>query len=314
MPRASLIIATHSRPRLLPRAVRSALESGSDVEVVISDDASTDETAEVIRQLETTYPQVKSVRAETNGGVATARNLGIQAATGEILGFLDDDDLRLPGSLDKQLALLDSHPEAGWCYAQAFTGNEECQPAGDPQPAKLPSGDIFFDLLADNTVHCLTVLFRRDTMAKLDTSTNAEGLREFLDPTLNGCDDWDLWLRLAAVSSVVVLPEPVAVWRAASPDSGQGTSRYAELLTRSANAHRDKWQKLPPALRDPAATRKATDACFRNFSEMLIWHGYQGLQGGHKEYARTNFLAALKLSPRRALSPGIWRLVLRTFL
>ncbi|MDQ5836983.1 MAG: glycosyltransferase, partial [Acidobacteriota bacterium] len=98
MPSVSVIIPTHNRPRLLPRAVESAHAAGEDVEVVIVDDASTDETAEVCRGL----AGVKYIRLERNQGVAGARNVGLLASGGEYVAFLDDDDLRLPGSLDLQ--------------------------------------------------------------------------------------------------------------------------------------------------------------------------------------------------------------------
>src|SRR5882724_11167373 len=103
MPQASVIIATHNRPHLLPRAIESAFSAGTDVEVVVVDDASTDRTAEVCRSL----PSIRYVRADRNQRVAGARNLGIMASTGEYLTFLDDDDLRLPGSLDRQIRALE---------------------------------------------------------------------------------------------------------------------------------------------------------------------------------------------------------------
>ena len=76
MPRASIIIATHSRPQLLPRAVESALAAGVDVEVIVIDDASTDETAAVCRALK----GIKYLRVERNQRVAGARNIGLVAS------------------------------------------------------------------------------------------------------------------------------------------------------------------------------------------------------------------------------------------
>src|SRR5688500_18360587 len=110
MPRVSVIIPTFNRPRLLPRCVESALAAGESVEVIVVDDASTDETAEVCRGL----GRARHVRLEHNQGVAGARNVGLLASTAEYVGFLDDDDLRVPGSLDAQLALLEAAPEAAF--------------------------------------------------------------------------------------------------------------------------------------------------------------------------------------------------------
>ena len=98
----SLIIPTHSRPHLLPRAVESALAAGTDVEVVVVDDASTDDTADVCRSMK----GINYIRLAHRQGVAGARNAGVLTSSAEYIAFLDDDDLRLPGSLDRQLAIL----------------------------------------------------------------------------------------------------------------------------------------------------------------------------------------------------------------
>src|SRR5260370_1068949 len=102
----SVIIPTHARPHLLARAVESARAAGTNVEVIVVDDASIDATADVCREL----GDLKYVRLEHNQGVAGARNVGILTSTGNYIAFLDDDDLRLPGSLDLQAAALDQNP------------------------------------------------------------------------------------------------------------------------------------------------------------------------------------------------------------
>ena len=109
MPDVSIIIPTHNRPHLLPRAVESAQRAGRDVEVILVDDASTDATAKVARSLH----GIKYIRLEHNEGVAGARNLGILASRADYIAFLDDDDLRLPGSLDAQVEALKENPERG---------------------------------------------------------------------------------------------------------------------------------------------------------------------------------------------------------
>src|SRR5215510_11955204 len=98
MATASIIIPTHNRSQQLTRAVESARMSGSDVEVIVVDDASQDETASVCRGLE----GIKYVRLDRNQGVAGARNVGILLSSADFIAFLDDDDLRLSGSLDTQ--------------------------------------------------------------------------------------------------------------------------------------------------------------------------------------------------------------------
>ncbi len=116
MPGASIIITTTcSRPRLLARAVESALAAGRDVEVIVIDDASpTNETEEVCRR----YEGVRYFRAARNQRLGGARNVGILLSRGAFITFLDDDT-RLPGSIDAQREVLLADLAAGMVYGQA---------------------------------------------------------------------------------------------------------------------------------------------------------------------------------------------------
>src|SRR3712207_3517985 len=137
MPRVSVIIPTHNRAHLLERAVKSARAAGRDVEVIIVDDASTDETPQLCRS----FAGVRYVRAERNQKLGGARNLGILASTSDHISFLDDDDLKLPGSLDIQLEALMRNPAAGLVYGQALLGDQDCVPTGNLYPEPCPQGD-----------------------------------------------------------------------------------------------------------------------------------------------------------------------------
>ncbi len=244
-PRLSVIIPTHSRPELLPRAVESAFQAGRDVEVVVVDDASTDATAAICRSL----PGIRYIRLERNQRVAGARNVGILASSAEYISFLDDDDWRLPDSFDAQLELLDSNPEAGMVYGKALFADQsgELLPAS-PTPVHCFEGDIFWTLMTRNVICCQTVIFRRSCLLKT-------GL---LDATLHGVDDWDLWIRIAELFPVVAVKEPVAVWRKADPESNQGSSDLTNLLSLAISAHEKKWQRLPKFTSAPESLRKET--------------------------------------------------------
>src|SRR5262249_15831483 len=135
LPRVSVIIATHCRPNLLPRAIESARRSGSDVEVIVVDDASTDATADICRGLS----GIRYVRLDRNQRCAGARNVGIVASSSDYITFLDDDDLRLSGSLESQVDRLESAPEAGLIYGQVLLGDDKCTPTQEPPtPRKCP--------------------------------------------------------------------------------------------------------------------------------------------------------------------------------
>src|SRR5215469_10753730 len=182
MPSVSVIIPTFSRPHLLPRAVRSAFEAGADVEVIVVDDASRDETASVCRSIR----GLRYIRLEKNHGVAGARNVGIAESTAPYVTFLDDDDIRLPASLDRQLEIFTDMPDAGFVYGQVMIGDAHCNPAGKIDPAVCPVGDVFWQILRWNFVHCISGLVRKSCLAEVGA----------FNPGLPGLD-WDLWVRLA---------------------------------------------------------------------------------------------------------------------
>ena len=250
MAKVSVIIPTFNRPHLLPRCVNSALEAGSNIEVIVVDDASSDETASVCRSLR----DIKYVRLDLNRGVAAARNEGLRASSSEYVSFLDDDDLRLPNSMNAQINLLEAHPDAGMIYGRALYGDEQCRPKGSSYPDECPEGDIFWQLMRWNFVPCHTVVFRRACLERV-------GL---LDESAAGVDDWDLWVRISELYPVLATEEAVAIWRQPTPTSGQLSFRADRLHRRAHRLHRDKWLRLPRSMQ---ATEERRDQALRAFAD-----------------------------------------------
>ena len=105
----SVVIPTFNRGDCVAEAVRSALsQTGGELEVIVVDDGSTDNTAEVLAAF---GDKIQVIR-QKNSGVSAARNRGIQAARGEWVAFLDSDDLWLPGKLAAHVQAINAHPEA----------------------------------------------------------------------------------------------------------------------------------------------------------------------------------------------------------
>lgn len=284
MPRASIIIATHSRPQWLPRAVESARSAGRDVEVVVVDDASSDETAEVCRNLS----GINYVRVDRNQRVAGARNVGLVASRGEYLSFLDDDDTRLPGSLDAQLKALDREPQAGLIYGQAVLGDHEGKAERKSYPADCPQGDIFWRLLSRNFIPCGSVVFRRSCLSSV-------GL---LDDGIPGLDDWDLWVRIAEIYPIMALETPAIIWRRSTPVSGQGTSEAAGLVSLSVRQFRHCWMNLPRARTASKRARRAAWRAFsENMAEHLLWESARALRRGRPGQSLRDLSVLPRLSP-----------------
>lgn len=293
MTRISVIVPTHDRPHSLPRAVESARTAGTDVEIIVVDDASIDDTAEVCRRLE----GIKYVRLARNQGVAGARNVGIMKSTGRYIAFLDDDDLRLPGSLDAQADLMDKHPEAGFVCGAMIMADQDYQPTGEVfLPRK--SGDVFWDLLElDFPVMPLSTLIRKDCFLRV-------GL---LNQRLGGIDDWDIFTRIAEIYPGLVIQEPMGVYRKPTPSSGQGSSSQAAQLRR-ASRHQLQLLRLPRARRAAASKRRAIRRrAINRIADTLLWNAARHLPRGEFRAVCANILGALRLNPLRAARPGAYK-------
>jgi Glycosyl transferase family 2 len=297
MPSVSVIIPTHSRPRLLPRAVESARAAGDGVEVVVVDDASTDETAEVCRSLK----GVKYVRLERNQGVAGARNVGLLASEGEYVAFLDDDDLRLPGSLDQQREALEAEPRAGFACGSMLMADQSYRETGEVFAPEHPGGDAFWELLElAFPVMPLATLIRRDCLLRV-------GL---LARHLAGIDDWDIFVRLAEHYPVLITNRPAGLYRRPTPTSGQGSSAQAAQLRRAAH-HQLQLLRLPRARAATAARRRAARRrALQRIADTLLWSAARQLPRREYAVACTNVLTALSLNPLRAARPGAYKKLL----
>ena len=280
MPSVSVIIPTFNRPHLLPRAIESAFAAGTDVEVVVVDDASTDETAEVCQAIE----DIKYVRLEHNQGVAGARNVGVLASSADYIALLDDDDVRLPGSLDRQLAAL-KESDAALIYGQALFGGATDLMAQRHYPQPCPSGDVYWQLLTQNFIPSGSVVFRRSCL--LSTG--------MFNPSLAGIDDWDLWIRVAATCPVAAFDQPVLIWRRPSPTSDQGSARAAEIVRLSTRQFRQSWSRMSRLVEAPPTMRRKVARQFsQNMASHLACEALRSLSYGQVLSANRCVLAALR--------------------
>lgn len=186
MPRVSIVIPTRNRRASLERSLASIeAQRFRDFEVVVVDDGSVDGTAAWVRAR---HPAVSLLETGESLGAAAARNRGVEQARGEIVAFLDDDDVWHPSFLDVQVAQLDAHPNADLCttdHVEIDTQRRVFRP--DLRPLfRYPDSMVRF--LAECPIHTLSVVACRRTVF--------ERIGWF-DENLTIVHDLDWYLRIA---------------------------------------------------------------------------------------------------------------------
>lgn len=206
--RVSVIVPTYDRPNLLRGALASirALESEDlSFEILVGDNGSTPETPRVAAEYGAIYTKVQT------RGASAARNVGLQAATGEYIAFLDDDDAWLPTNIRPQLALLDAEPDLDGVLGQAYTTDPDLQNPGAPWPEQDPGrGDVLLRAMLSGYFPQLGTLVVRRRVRELI------GL---FDAALIGGQDLDWQLRIARRRTLGFTPVPVLLFRGRSVGS-----------------------------------------------------------------------------------------------
>ncbi|MDR1870331.1 MAG: glycosyltransferase [Deltaproteobacteria bacterium] len=198
-PLVSVIIPTYNRALTILRAVDSVLRQEKvDFELIVVDDGSTDNTKEL---LDDKIQNNKIIYLyEDNKGVSAARNLGIKAAKGEWIAFLDSDDEWLPHKLLAQTQDLKARPEFLVSQSQEIwiRRGQRVNPGVKHQKKE---GDIFLDSVKLCLISPSAVIMKADLFPQI-------GL---FDETLVAGEDYDLWLRLTVRFKVGLLDEPLVI-------------------------------------------------------------------------------------------------------
>lgn len=185
-PLVSVIVPAFNAAQQLRESLDSACaQTCSEIELVLVDDGSTDDTLEIARSF---APRLR-VLEQPRQGPGAARNAGILSTHAPYIAFLDADDLWDPSKLARQVAALEALPEAGLCCTD-FSLSAEPETNRESRYARfdaIDGDDAFHRLLHANFLATSAVMLRRSTLAET-------GL---FDGTLRGSEDLDLWLRMA---------------------------------------------------------------------------------------------------------------------
>ena len=207
MTKVTVAIASYNTANYLPAAIDSALaQDHDDVQLVVVDDGSTDDTREIVSR----YGRKVRYVYQENAGVANAYNRALELAKGDYVHFLDADDVLTPSTVGRLAALLDKLPSAGLVHGDALVmdaGGEvhgtRVAPASFTGRRLIPSAEAFKELLRGCHVTTSALMLRKSVLDKVTP---------FRQKSVPG-EDWDMWLRVAAEYDVAHLPISACYYR-----------------------------------------------------------------------------------------------------
>lgn len=189
LPRVSVVIPAYNYATYLGECIESVLaQTHEPADVLVVDDCSTDATPDVARSF---GARVAYHRHDRNSGLSASRNTGIRLTSGELLTFLDADDLMAPDNLLQKSSRMAEHPSVGIVFGNAEVIDAAGDPLGIARPRDgsrlLPSTELLRMLLDHNPFFASSAVVRRRCF---------DVAGEF-DESLRHAEDWDMWLRLA---------------------------------------------------------------------------------------------------------------------
>jgi len=250
----SVIIPAYNQGYYLGKAIKSVLEqSHTHFEIIVVDDGSTDNTAQIAGSFNDA--RIQSLSQE-NRGLSAARNAGLRLAQGEFISYLDSDDLFLPYKLSLLVRALQENQQWGMVAGQAILIDENDAPTGKVYVS--PIAEPVEQLLLGNPLHVGSVLVRRvwqDNAGKFD-----ESLRSY--------EDWDMWLRLARLGCKFGwVDAPVSLYRFHSAQM----TRIGSQMTRATFAVLDKVYRDPDL---PQSWQALKDQAYSNANLRAMAQAY----------------------------------------
>jgi hypothetical protein len=275
-PSISVIIPAYNRANLLRLVIESVLSQTQPVEeILVIDDGSRDNTAEMVQQSISTKPAWRGrvrYHYQENQGQSAALNNGIARAKGEWLGFTAQDDLWLPWKLEWQVRALQQHPECGLCFTDAWFMNNPYmkKPLFEFAQSKLDGAVGVIESPAEMIVGRHPI-WTQTVIARADIVRRIEGFDSFLRYS----EDHDFLFRMGLQTKFCYVGIPLVLIDRSPADErhvGEGENWHREEFCLRMDQHRfEKQLELSVAL--PAGTQKAARRSLRNLhSAWANWH------------------------------------------
>lgn len=267
--RVSVVLPTYNRADVLERSVESVLgQTFQEYELLIVDDASTDETDAVVDGFDD--DRIRYIKHDENRGAAAARNTGIREAGGEIIAFQDSDDVWHERKLEKQVATLEDRPEdVGVVYTGArreFDDSETYIPGDGVEPKE---GDIEKSLLSFNFVTTQAAAVRQECFETVGT----------LDEKLPALVDWELWIRISEFYEFAYVDEPLVTAYLREDSISNDAEALVDARERIVERHCDRFDT-------------------ETLARQRFWVGNGAMKLGDTNRGRRNLLRAFTTDPR----------------
>lgn len=275
----SVIIPTHNRVKLLFRAIESVInQTYNDIEIIVVSDGSTDDT-DVFMQRYLDNSRVKYISYSPARGGNYARNKGIEAAEGEYIAFLDDDDEWIPTKIEKQVALMEENHEVGLVYTgiNCIYVNERISYIFKP----IYRGDLSKEILFQNCIGSTSSVMLRQSLCRACR----------FDENLQARQDFDLWIKVLQGCKADVITEPMVNYYNYRNQNqiSASTAKYVKAIDYINNKYSDLFGKL--------SSQEYKQKCFCDV--MLL--GNKAMRNNSPQEARRFFLKAFCLS--HSISP-----------
>lgn len=207
----SVLMCTYNREHLLPKAIDSVLnQTYKDIEFIIIDDGSTDNTEQLIRSY--TDDRILYKKLEKNSFVCYATNYGLGFCKGEYLAFMNSDDIWMPDKLEKQLQFMEKNKEYPICFTAASLIDAEDNDVTDECMEMRDS----FGKQYSSQKECIQFLFKnKNTLCHPSALVRKEVMERVGGFNLMFCQlaDYDLWMRIITEGPIYVLPERLIKFR-----------------------------------------------------------------------------------------------------
>jgi glycosyltransferase involved in cell wall biosynthesis len=299
-PAVSMIVTSYNYGRYLPEALDSLLsQSLRDLEAIVIDDASTDDTAEVLKRY-SADPRVRIIIHRVNSGNIASYNEGLALARGRYVGILSADDFLIsPDALERQVRVFESDPRIGMVYsAHRVLQDGVIVKTVSPWPQ---------DQIQDGLVE-FSALMWGNYILHSGTLLSADLARELgpYDQRLRHTGDWDMWMRACARRDVGYIAQPLYAYRLHASNMFHSSITPAEQTAQVVTTIERAFASLPGHAMNRLISRRRS----------VLRHGYVqtswfDLYNGRRRRAAAGFAHAVARRPDILVHAEAWRFLAR---